>query len=144
MAGPTDNTTQISLESSVTWKEGHEPVQTVMVFDIPDSAAIATASLSINLNVSDDSSGIIQPATVSMEIVDKPGLPGASDNFFRQNFNSEAPPVNFADLEPAPHAKISSGDRTFNATSVNLGAAEIVIDFDENIVNGDDINVYIA
>ncbi len=132
------------LSISEPWKKGHEPVQTVMIFDIPNSASIGTATLNFDLNVSDESSGVVQPATVSMEIVDIPGLPGASDNFLRQHFDSSTPAVNFADLEPAPHAKISFGKARFSATSGKMGAAEIVIDFDETIVNGDDINVYVA
>lgn len=131
---------------SAPWKKGHEPIQTVMVIDVPNSGiAFGPASLSVNLNTSDESSGVIPPYTISLNIVDVPGQPGISDNFLRQNFDNVNQPVNFSDLEPAPHAKISFGDSSFSATpGQTLGAAEIVVDFDETIVNGDDINVYIA
>ena len=133
------------LALSEPWKKGHEPVQTVMVIDIPDSAALGTATVSVNLNANDDSTGVSQPATISMEIVDIPGLPGASDDFSRQNFDTSTQAVNFPDLEPAPHAKISFGEGRFDATpGNNIGAVEIIIDFNETIVNGDDINVHVA
>lgn len=134
------------LAISEPWKEGHEPVQTVLVFDIPTSAALGSATVDVSLNVSDNSSGVLDPATISMEIVDVPGSPGESDNFLRQNFDSTTESVSFVDLEPAPHAKISFGDRNFSSTDsgIKLAAAKLIIDFDENIVNGDDINVHVS
>jgi len=131
---------------SAPWKKGHEPIQTVMVIDVPNSGiAFGTASLSVNLNTSDDSSGVIPPYTIALNIVDVPGQPGISDTFLRQNFDTVNQPVNFPDLEPAPHAKISFGSSGFSATpGATLGAAELVVDFDETVVNGDDINVYVA
>ena len=41
-------------------------------------------------------------------------------------------------LEPAPYAKISFG----NGATV-IGAASLVVDFDENALNPDDLNVYV-
>ncbi len=136
-----------TIENS--WVVGHEPVQTVVVIDIPATAAVGPATLSINLNTNDDSSGVVQPYSISLEIVDVPGLPGASDDFLRQDFTGTNLPASFPDLEPAPYAKISFGEGSgfggFSATPNDiLGAAELVVDFDETIVNGDDLNVYVA
>jgi len=130
------------------WNKGHEPTQTVMVIDVPVGAALGSATLNVNLNTSDDSSGVVQPFTMSLEIVNVPGLPGASDNFLRQNFDGINEAVSFSDLEPAPYAKISFGEgglSGFSATQGGtLGAAELVVDFDETVVNGDDLDVYVA
>ncbi len=130
------------------WNKGHEPAQTVMVLDVPGSAALGPATLNVNLNTSDDSSGIQPPFAISLEIVNVPGSSGASDNFLRQNFDGINEAVSFSDLEPAPYAKISfgiDGLGGFSATpGETLGAAELVVDFDETVVNGDDLSVYVA
>jgi hypothetical protein len=116
-----------------------------LIFDVPQAAQLGAATLNVDLNATDDSSGVIQPFSISMQIVDVPGQPGASDSFLRQNFDQINEAVNFEDLEPAPHAKISFGVGRFSATpGETLGAAELVIEFDETIVNGDDLNVFVA
>lgn len=130
------------------WIKGHEPVQTVLVIDIPSASAIGPALVSVNLNTQDDSSGVASPFEISFDIVEVPGLAGGRNDFLRQDFSGSTYPVNFLDLEPAPHAKISFGTGGlpgFSATpNETLGAAELVIDFDEAIVSGDDLNVYVA
>lgn len=129
------------LDAEISWLKGHEPVQTVLVIDIPDGAATGPATLSVNLNAIDDSSGIFQPVTISMDII---AGTSTADQFLRQNFNGVPQAVSFQDLEPAPYAKISFGDGSTATGSQVLGAATLVLDFDETIVNGDDLNVYVA
>ena len=129
------------LDTEISWLNGHEPVQTVMVMDIPVGASIGPASLEINLNVSDDSSGINSPFTTSLDII---AGTGSTDDFLRQNFNGVPRAASLTDLEAAPYAKVSFGDGSTPTGSQTLGAASLVIDFDETIVNGDDLNVYVS
>jgi len=118
------------------WIRGHEPVQTVLVVDIPTAAAIGNAVLTINNNVTDDSSGVASPYTVNIDII--PGA-GSINTFLRNTAVEGYLPVDFARLEPAPHAKISFGIYE----GIIIGATSLVIDFDETVVNPDDINVYV-
>ena len=119
----------------VSWGFGHEPLQTVMVTDLPGSAVPGPASLTVAFNgITDNSSGVSSPFTVSLEII--PGS-GAPEQFIRHALNANSP-VDFAQLETAPNAQISFG---FNNTPV--GAAALVIDFDETAVNPDDLNLYV-
>lgn len=129
------------LDTENAWLRGHEPVQTVMVFDLP-GAALGPATLHVTPNVSDDASGVPPDFFMSMTLVDVPGTTGSSDSLLRQIFASAPQPAVLADLEPAPHAKISFGDGSTSAGSQVLYAASLVVDFDETVVNGDDINVY--
>lgn len=121
------------LESDITWILGHEPVQTVLVTDLPTNAAPGAATLTVSLNASDNSSGIADPFTVNLEIV--PGS-GGRDQFLRQDYLGASVPVNFGKLEPAPHAKISFDSGT------TIGAASLKISFNSVVLNGGDINVY--
>ena len=122
-------------ESFVSWSEGHEPLQTVLVVDIPVGVAAGDAVLSVDVPVGDDSSGITSPYSINIEIL--PGQ-GANDNFVRQDAFSGYQPADFGMLEPAPHAKI-----TFGANDgVIIGAVSLVVDFDEAVVSPDDLNVY--
>ena len=89
------------------WRSGHEPIQTVLVFDVPVGAAEGASTLSINLNTDDDSSAIDQPFAISLEVL--PTLIGSQDNFDRQNFDGSQIPIDFSSLEAAPYAKISFG-----------------------------------
>ncbi len=123
------------LASYISWEYGHEPLQTVMVADLPTNATPGQATLTVALNgVADNSSGVGSPFTVSLEII--PGL-GSPEQFNRQTLNTTTP-VNFTKLETAPNAEIS-----FGTGSTPIGAASLVIDFDETIVNPDDINLYV-
>lgn len=124
------------LESYISWENGHEPVQTVLVIDIPDGVSNGYATLNIDTNVDDDSSGISLPYTVNVEIV--PGV-GSSDQFLRQSFVGNQYDVDFSRLEPAPHAKITYGVDA----AQKIGAVSLVVDFDETVVNPDDLNVYV-
>ena len=76
------------VDINAQWKQGREPIQTVLVVDIPNTAAIGSASLSVTLNTTDDSSAIPHPYEISMDIVNIPGQLGESDNFLRQNFDT--------------------------------------------------------
>lgn len=122
------------LDSDISWISGHEPVQTVLVADIPSGVAPGAAKLTISLNVSDNSSGIADPLTVKLEIV--PGS-GSQDQFLRQAAGYEmGKAAQLSKLEPAPHAKITLGNAT-------IGAASLKISFNNTTLNGDDINVYV-
>lgn len=124
------------LESYISWSSGHEPVQTVLVVDLPVEIPAGNAYFTINTHVSDNSSGIGSPFNVNIEVL--PGL-GKSDDFLRQDFSSGSMPVNFEKLEPAAHAKINfpSQDSTL------IAAASLVVDFDETVVDPADLNVYV-
>ncbi len=124
------------IDSYVSWSKGHEAVQTVLVVDIPVDALAGNAFLSVDPAVDDDSSGISAPYTINIEII--PGT-GSSDNFLRRDAFSGSLPVDFSRLEPAPHAKISFGF----ADSVVIGAASLVVDFDETVVDPNNINLYV-
>ncbi|HEB86831.1 MAG TPA: hypothetical protein ENI68_07445 [Gammaproteobacteria bacterium] len=123
------------LDSYVSWLFGHEPVQTVLVTDLPLDAAPGKAFLTISLSVNDDSSGVSDPFTVALELI---GGVGAPDNFLRSAFGGVAT-VGFDRLEPAPHAKISFG----STGAEEIGAVSLVVDFDETVLNPDDINIYV-
>ncbi len=124
------------LDSYISWSEGHEPVQAVLIVDIPAGVSTGFSTLAINTFVDDDSSGLGFPYFVNIEILD--GL-GNTDEFLRNTALSGEQPVDFNRLEPAPHAKISFGI----TDGVTIGAASLVIDFDETILNPNDINVYV-
>jgi len=124
------------LSAYFPWSKGHEPLQTILVADIPIEVAFGYASLSVNHYRGDDSSGLFLPYTMSIEIL--PGL-GNQDKFNRKDSLYGQLPVSFTSLEPAPHAKISFGIND----GIVLGASSLVIDFDENVVNPGDINVYV-
>jgi len=123
------------LESYISWSEGHEPVQTVLVVNIPSGVPAGDAYLTVTPFVDDDSSGILPPYTINVEII--PGI-GKNDDFLRQDNAGPNLAVNFEKLEPAPHAKIDFGI----TDGITIGAASLVVDFDELVVSPDDINVY--
>jgi hypothetical protein len=119
----------------VSWGFGHEPLQTVMVTDLPDNASPGQATLTVALNgITDNSSGVASPFTVSLEII--PGS-GAHEQFIRHVLNASSP-VDFAQLETAPNAQIS-----FGFANASVGAASLVIDFDETAVNPVDLNLHV-
>jgi hypothetical protein len=71
---------------------------------------------------------------VSLEII--PGA-GSPEPFLRRALSGQSP-VNFTRLETAPNAQVSFG------TGVTpIGAASVVIDFDETAVNPADLNLYV-
>jgi len=124
------------LESYISWSYGHEPLQTVMVTDLPANATTGLATLTVSLvDVNDNSSGSGNgPFNVKLEIISGSGTP---DPISRKS-SSGPVPVDFSRLETAPNAKIS-----FSASATAIGAASLVLDFDENIVNPNDINLYV-
>lgn len=123
------------LDSDVSWLVGkHEPVQTVLVADVPTNASAGAATLTIALNVSDNSSGIADPFTVNLDIVSGSGT---ADQFLRQADGFETgKAAQLSKLEPAPHAKITLGTAT-------IGAASLKISFNSATLSGKDINVYV-
>jgi len=122
------------LESYISWANGHEPVQTVLVTDLPPAVAPGQATLTVNTHVNDNSSGISNPFTVALEII---AGTGTSEQFQRRGIVGNQP-VDFSALEPAPHAKIS-----FGSGGPIIGAASLVIGFNQLVLNPDDINVYV-
>jgi len=139
------------------WNKAHEPIQTVLVADIPGPASGFTipgalsnaggyptagpATLSVNINATDDSSGILSPVTINLDILADLGTPTSFD---RQNFDGSTVAVDFQSLEPAPHAKISFGKGGIGGGlgSTSFAAASLVIDFNGTGLSGDDLNVY--
>ncbi len=121
------------LDTYMPWFFGHEPVQTVLVTDLPLGVNLGPAFLTISLNASDNSSGVSDPFTVDLEIIDGAG---SSEPFFRNAIGGNVG-VDFSKLEPAPYINID-----FRTGSEIIGAASLVVDFDETVVNPDDINIY--
>ena len=120
----------------VSWGFGHEPLQTVMVADLPVNAAPGPATLTVTLNgITDNSSGVASPFTISLEII--PGS-GSSEQFLHPALNAILP-VDFPQLETAPNALVSFGTNYL----APIGAASLVIDFDETAINPADLNLYV-
>lgn len=128
------------INTEISWLKAHEPLQTVLVADIPVGAALGEASLDINLNADDDGSGIPSPYSITMDII--PGT-GNSVAFQRKNFSGAPLPVSFTDLEPAPHAKISFGDGSGGLGYAIIGAVSLTVDFDSTVVDGNDLNLHV-
>ena len=128
------------LDSYISWVFGHEPLQTVMVADLPGNAAPGLATLTVTLNgITDNSSGVGNPFNVTLEII--PG-PGNVEQFIHQNLGIEVP-VNFSQLETAPNAQISFGSESIGSGAAKIGAVSITIGFDNNVVNSKDLNLYV-
>lgn len=121
------------LDSFISWSFGHEPVQTVLVADLPQGLPAGMATITVALNVTDNSSGASDPATIHLEVL--PGT-GSSDAFSRTSGGSSQP-ADLSALEPAPTAKVTFG------TSTVIGAAALVIDVDQSVLNMDDLNIYV-
>jgi len=122
------------LELNTPWAFGHEPIQTVAVVNIPIGTAPGMATLELSTNTTDNSSAAPLLFTINIEII--PGA-GTADNFlFKHVINGESA-TNFTRVEPLPQAKISFGFGQI------IGAASIVVDFDETIINPDTITVYV-
>ncbi|MHB1214297.1 MAG: hypothetical protein ACYCY9_04850 [Thiobacillus sp.] len=117
------------------WYFGHEPLQTVMVTDLPANAASGLATLTVGFDASDNSSGIASPFNVKLEIIPNNGTP---DPIRHYTATAATEVADLSQLETAPNAKIS-----FGSGGTAVGATSLVIDFDENIVNPNDINLYV-
>lgn len=122
------------LDSFISWSNGHEPVQTVLVADLPMGLSPGNATLTVRLNATDNSSGASDPTNIGVEIL--PGT-GSSNNFARKSGGGGTVLADLQALEPAPHAKLTFGTGTI------IGAASLVIDVDQSVVNMDDLNVYV-
>lgn len=122
------------LDTFYSWSAGHEPVQTVLVADLPAGLSVGNATLTIRLNVTDNSSGVSDPVNIALEIL--PGA-GTSNNFARKSGNGGSVPADLLALEPAPHAKLTFG------TGTVVGAVSVIIDVDQSVVNMNDLNVYV-
>lgn len=123
------------LSSNRSWLAGHEPLQTVMVADLPTTASPGMATLAVTwLGVDDNSSDGGNPFEVSLEIL---GGSGTSDQFLRNDALGTRP-ANLGQLETAPNAKVD-----FGTGSTVIGAVSLVINFDETAVNPADLNLYV-
>lgn len=121
------------LDSFFPWSAGHEPVQTVLVANLPAGLPPGNATLTVRLNATDNSSGIADPVSIAVEVLTGEG---ASSNFARKSGSGGSVPADLLALEPAPHAKL-----TFGAGTV-IGAASLIVDVDQTAVALDDLNVY--
>lgn len=122
------------LDGYVSWLFNHEPLQTVLVTDLPVAVAPGQGKLRISLNVNDNSSGVANPFDVNLEII--PGS-GTVDPFQYKGSGGNVP-ADFARLETAPNAKV-----TFGTGTTFIGAASLAISFDPGIVNPKDLNIYV-
>ena len=123
------------IEAYRSWYSGHEPLQTVMVANLPSMVAPGMATIEMSwVGVADNSSDGGNPFNLSLEII--PGS-GAPDQFMRQDAQGLSA-ANLSQLETAPNAKVG-----FGTGPTLIGAASLVIDFDETIVNSNDINLYV-
>lgn len=123
-----------NLDSNISWLFGHEPLQTVMVTDLPATLAVGPATLSIAFNgVSDNSSGYTN-SKVKLEIVAGTGV---SDELLHKSAYGDLP-VSFGSLETAPYARIG-----FGTGATLIGAASLVINFDNAVANANNFNVYV-
>lgn len=122
------------LDSYISWSNGHEPVQTVLVADLPTGLSPGNATLTVGLGVTDNSSGAPDPSSIQLEIL--PGS-GSSNNFSRRSGGGTTTPADLQALEPAPHAKLTFGNGSI------IGAVALIIDVDQSVVNLDDLNVYV-
>lgn len=122
------------LDSYISWAFGHEPLQTVLVTDLPLAAAPGQGNLTISVNANDNSSGVANPFNVQLEII--PG-PGTAEQFQYKKSGGNVP-ADFGRLETAPNAKV-----TFGTGTTFIGAASLVVSFDPNVVNPKDLNIYV-
>ena len=102
---------------------------------MPTDVAVGAATLDIDTQVKDDSSGIGLPYSVNLDVI---AGTGSTDAILRRNPTGPPSSLDFSRLEPAPHAKISFGI----SDGIVIGAASLVVDFDETVVSPGDINVY--
>ena len=123
------------LELLLPWAFGHEPIQTVMVVDLPDVLPAGASTIQINTNTSDNSSGIGPSFTLALEIL---AGTGSSDPVLYNNAFTGLTATDFTKMESAPHAKIKFGT---DGTEI-FSAASLVVDFDETILDPKDIAVY--
>ena len=123
------------LDINTSWAFGHEPVQTVLVVDLPDGAAPSVGVVSISTNTSDNSSGFGGALAINIEII--PGT-GSVDEFLFKHIISGDTAADFSRMEPLPHAKIS-----FGAPGNILAAVSLVVDFDESIILPENLSIYV-
>ena len=123
------------LSSNRSWLAGHEPLQTLMITDLPTTVSPGMAKLTVSwLGVADNSSDGGNPFDVTLEII--PGT-GVADQFSRNDaLGTRA--ANLGQLETAPNAKVD-----FGTGSMAIGAASLVISFDGTVVNPNDLNLYV-
>lgn len=116
------------------WSFGHEPLQTVLVTDLPTNMAPGNAVLTVTPSATDDSSGVNYPYSIKLEVIAGSGSP---DTFLRKTGFGSSQPAELGSLEQAPHGKI-----TFSS-NLNIGAVSLKVSFNNSVLNGDDINVYV-
>jgi len=122
------------LDLVLPWGFGHEPVQTVLVIDVPDGVAAGMATLNVSTNTTDNSSGLGEPFAINLEIIS--GAGGRDDFLFKHVITGNTA-TNFSRLEPLPHAKISF------VSGTTVAAVSLEVDFDESVLPSDDLNLYV-
>lgn len=122
------------IDRYISWAFGHEPVQTVLVTDLPPDLPAGMATVDVNLNVTDNSGGATVLA-LPLEVI--PGVGSPEPFGYQTAWGTQA--ADLTAVEPAPRAKISFG--WGNGTPV--GAASLVVDFDETVVDPAHLNVYV-
>lgn len=122
------------LELVTPWGFGHEPIQTVLVIDVPTGVAPGIATVSVSTNTTDNSAGIGMPYSINLEII---AGAGSTDNFLFKHIITGDTSTDFSRVEPLPHAKISF------STGTVVGAASLIIDFDEAVLTPDDLTIYV-
>jgi hypothetical protein len=123
------------IEAYRSWYSGHEPLQTVMVTNLPSMVAPGMATIKMSwVGVTDNSSDAGNPFYLSLEIIPGSGTP---NQFLRQDAQGISA-ANLSQLETAPNAKVG-----FGTGATLIGAASLVIDFNETIVNPNDLNLYV-
>jgi hypothetical protein len=115
------------------WSFGHEPLQTVLITDLPTNMVPGNAVLTVTPSATDDSSGLGYPYSIKLEVI---AGTGSHDMFLRKNGFGSTQPVELDRMEQAPHGKI-----TFS--SGNIGAVSLKMSFNNSVLNGNDINVYV-
>lgn len=124
-----------NTEKSWSWSYGHEPIQTVLVTDMPQGVAPGMGYLMVSfININDNSSGAGNNVKLKLEII---AGAGTSNQFSYINPIYGTLPADFTRLESAPYAKVQ-----FSNSKLLIGAASLVISFDNTVLNPNDINIY--
>lgn len=121
------------LEKSWSWTYGHEPLQTVLVTDLPYGVSPGMGSLAVLMNVNDNGGG---GGTFKMNLEIIPGV-GATNQFAYHHAIYGNISADFTKLESAPNAKVKFPGVTL------IGAASLVISFDNAVLNPNDLNIYV-
>lgn len=127
------------IDLLTSWAYGHELLQTVLVVDLPNNLPVGPAVVEVNSNTSDNSA-LLSPGSIFVNIEIVPGV-GSSDSMSYKTSLGSTFAADFSRLEAAPYAKIDFGE--LDDFTPLVGAISLVVDFDETVINPDDINIYL-